>query len=45
MFGFLAVNITVIRGDNIEENKQMAIDLYTNYCHARNITFVDVKKE
>ena len=31
--------------DNIEENKQMAIDLYTNYCHARNITFVDVKKE
>ena len=31
--------------DNIEENKQMAIDLYTNYCHARNITFVDVKKD
>lgn len=31
--------------DNIEENKQMAIDLYTNYCYARNITFVDVKKE
>lgn len=29
----------------IEDNKKMAIDLFTNYCYARNITFVDVKKE
>lgn len=29
----------------VEEHKQMAIDLYTKYCHAENIKEINVEKE